>query len=186
MADESPTSAMGPRELYHPRRELLASLSSTGGGGGTIRFRVDIPDPRLRVQIAIRAAPSDQGQKPSTCLALRNGTLWLSTLEDDEGDGGDASGLGTPVNNLEGSSTAPISFPLDAGLGGYGREFSTLGNAIQGVIVFPVQAAHANTACKLWLQSRFAPQVRQIIPWPLWEELRAQCKQSVLSEALIS
>ena len=186
MADESPTSAMGPRELYRPRRELLASLGNTGGNGGLIRFRVDIPDPRLRVQIAVRAAPSNQGNRPNNCLQARNGTLWLATLEDDEGDGGDAGGLGTPINNLEGSAATPIPFPVDAGLGGYGREFSTLGNAIQGVIIFPLQAAIANTACKLWLQSRFAPQVRQVIPWPLGEELRAQCKQTVLSEVLIS
>jgi hypothetical protein len=182
MGDASPTSREGPRQLYRPRRDLLVHFTAAGGAGGVVRFRVDIPDPRLRVQLAVRAVPDDQIRRPNDVLAGRALKLWLSTLEDDEADGGSAGGLGTPITNLEGTSGVPIAFPADAGLGGYGREFSTLGNAIQGVITIPAQPALAAQACKLFLQTRFAPQVQQVIPWDQWEEIRAQCKHQALTD----
>lgn len=176
-SNESPTSHSGPRQIYCPRRQLLATFNGVGGPGGDIYFRINTPDARLRGKFAIIGVP-DPGltSNGATVLAGRGITIWPYAVEDDEVMGG----RGTPVSDVIPGVTlaAQLAIPSHAGLGGFGREFVTISDGIECLVRIPAQGA--GVAGKLYVQARYQPvSSAGFIPWAQWDEIRSDLEIQV-------
>lgn len=176
VANESPTSYDGPRQIYVPKR--IVPVVFTGAAerpGGVASFRVGIPDARLSVKIAVICVPASGGAIDfANALGM---SLWMGAVEEDSS--GSSSGLEIPVTNVIDpiagvavTQAAPAPFPAD-GLSGYGREFVTSADAIIGQITVPgapVEPLVGVVAVKV----RYQP-YGQRLPWQEWEEIRREC-----------
>jgi hypothetical protein len=185
-SNESPSSGRGPRQIYCPRRLLLATFAGTPTvGSKQVAFRVETPDCRLHWKFSVIGI--NEGGPGSALLASRGLKIWVAALEDDNVIGF----RGTPVTDIEGTSAAPTNFPsdptgaYDTGLGGYSLENDgASADAIQGVITIPAQGG--GPVGSLYLQARYQPNVQNLLPWDQWDEIRAACGISLLSERVDS
>ncbi len=176
-SNESPTTPAGPRQLYCPRRLLLCTFNGASGAGGSVSFRVNLPDSRLHWKAEVLGVPEGNAS-PAVLLAGRGLKIWTAALADDDVKGG----RGTPVTNISGTAAAGAAFP-SAGLGGYSIEnFTTAADGIQGVITVPAQLGGVKGA--LYLQARYQPATFQIVPWEQWDEIRSACDLRLLSDVL--
>jgi hypothetical protein len=178
---EGPTAGEGPRQYEIPRREELIRFNGVGGGsGGTVRFRMLVPDGRLICKVtligtALQTAPG------SAILAGKGLLLWLFAADEDQRKGG----VYTPVTDLAGSTqAAPIPLPANAALGGFSREFITSADAIEGEITVPAALAGSPKG-SLFLQARWQPANFRLMPWSEWDEVRRQCKIAPLDDLLV-
>lgn len=180
-SDESPTSEEGPRQIYEPDRiEIVRFGGGAGGNAQTdLRMRMRIPDGRLICKFTL-VASSAAINSAQAVLSGRNLSLWIYEEENDE-----LRGKGfVPCVDLAGStSTAPLAFPLNGGLGGFSREFVTTADAVGARLRVPVQGA-GGIPGSVYLKARFQPGFSQVIPWAQWDEMRRQCKIDPLDTLL--
>jgi hypothetical protein len=143
----SATSFGGPRQIH--LLQPITPVYFTGGEGatGTVDFRVDVPDSRLRVRIDVIGVPAPGGRVDF--LSTKVVSLWLRAVSDSQQDG-----WAVNVTNLFATQAAPLTIPQDAGLGGYSREFVTAADAIQGTLTI---ADGDNNPGKLIVQARYQP-----------------------------
>lgn len=107
----------------------LITFSSGFSGPATRKFRVPIPDSRMRAKIGVLFVP-DPGGLPDVAGGYGTHTLWLSEADKDRS----VSGIAIPATNIEGTASAPTTIPATAGLGGYSREFVTAADFIDGTL----------------------------------------------------
>jgi hypothetical protein len=177
--NESPTSYDGPRQVHCPRRKLVASFNGVSGPGGTVIVRFPTPDGRLRGKWVLIGVPAPEvGHAPgSVVLAGRGITVWPHAVEFDQANGGQV----VPVTNQIPTITkaTPLPIPQDAGLGGYGREFVTMADAIDVEVVIPAQGGGVIGA--LYAQARYQPvSSTGFIPWKQWQEIRSLCEIEIV------
>lgn len=179
---ESPGSASSAtddagqgRQIHFLRPLLLMQfVGSSEALTGAVSFRIEVPDSRLRVNVALLGIALGSS---NNILGGKGLTLWLRAVED-------AIDTGTvvPISNLWGTSAAPGAFPgytdstgtivPDSGLGGWGKEFVTAGRAIEGTVNYP---ADVNTGVgNLVLQVRYTPEAIRF-PRVEWDEIRKSC-----------
>lgn len=149
-----------------PRTLIASQLAVEGSAAFTQRFRVLIPDSRLRVKISIVFAFKG-GQQPSidaVDLSTGAATLWLYEAEDDDSG---TTGSTYPCTNIEGTEAAPTVVPQAIGLSGYSREFITAGDNIEGRFVTAFNGFTGN-----WmLQLRYQPDNGQRFTDDEWREI---------------
>jgi hypothetical protein len=147
------------------------------GHTGPVEFRVEVPDSRLRVNIALIGQPGP-GVDPNF-IGGKGLTLWLRAVEDAVRGGAEV-----PITNLWGTSAVPGPIPgyippstgletRDTDLGGFGKEFVTSGNAIVGTVIVPPEMGTAGNG-SLILQVRWTPEAIRF-PRDEWYEIRGQC-----------
>lgn len=168
----SATSFDGPRQIYVPPPRTLVLFGATGTG--TVDFRVEMPDSRVRANVGVIGVP-DPGQA-NNFLSLKNVKLWLRAVVDAKN-----GGMPIPITDLLGTQAAPATIPQSAGLGGYGREFVTAGDAIEGTIT--IGATGSTVAGELVLQVRYQPD-SQRLPWAEWDEIKRVCSAQLLTPKL--
>lgn len=178
MSDESPTSANGPRQIVIPRRLTLVNFITDGTDNAQVAiFRVKIIDPRLRVRCTLIGVPNNRRTTQAAFLAGRGLTIWPYGVEGDQQRGA----TGVPVVDVIPGVTlaAPQAFPIHAGLGGWSREFSSIADAVECRIAIPAQGEGSSSG-KLVLQTKYMPQVHQVIPWQQWDEIRSLCEPELI------
>jgi hypothetical protein len=171
-ANESPTSEMGPRQIYVPRRVKVAILAAAGGAGGVIKVACKLPDSRLRVRFDLVASPDAASVTPNAMLTGRGITIWPYGAVDDEVQGRPRIPVSEVIPGITFAAQDPV--PHSAGLGGWSREFNSAADAIEALITIPLQAPNVNSGT-LWLQARVQPNDFAIVPWEQWEEIRRAC-----------
>lgn len=172
VANESPTSLAGPRQLHIAKRGLLARLTGGVAGGGVARFYVDNPDSRVQGRFSIVSNSMDD-------LVGAELSLWLAACEWDQSG---PSGLLIPHTDLYGSEGAPLPFPTGAGLRGYSREFVTAADAIYGELTLADSEGEGAVA-DIYVTARIQPS-GQRLPWPEWEEVRSQLAVHILRKVV--
>lgn len=178
----SPTSGRGPRQIYCPRRLLLATFAGTPTlAAQYVAFRLETPDSRLHWKFSVIGV-TENGVPGAALLSGRGLKIWVAALEDDNVVGG----AGTPVTDIEGTSATPSNFPADQtgaydnDLGGYSLENDgASADAIQGRITIPIQGG--GPVGSLYLQARYQPNTQNLLPQDQWEEVRAACGISLLT-----
>ena len=164
---------------------LMQFVGSSEGNTGEVQFRVEVPDSRLRVNIALIGIALGSS---NNILGGKGLTLWLRAVED-------AWDTGTvcPITNLWGTDAIPGAIPgyidntgtivADPNLNGWGKEFVTSGNAIEGTVNYP---STVNTgAGQLVLQVRYTPEAIRF-PRDEWDEICRLCDRSRKGDALIA
>ena len=179
----TPSNATDDRGQGRQRHILLPEIicnflgSSEGGSVGSVSFRVLVPDSRLRTKIVLVPQPASE-TSPNFTLVGKGLTLWLRDTER-------AVQTGTyyPTTNLWGTAAVPGPIPgdidpgtglpvADPGLGAFGKEFVTAGDAIEGTINYD---AVVNTGRgQIALQVVYVPESIRF-PRNEWEEIKAQC-----------
>jgi len=183
----SDNRGQGRQRHVLPPVTLYQFSGSSEGNKGNVSFRVDVPDSRLRVNIALIGKPTGANTDP-LFIGPKAMTMWLRAVEDAQ-QGGNA----IPITNLWGTSAVPDPMPgyvdpttglvvADANLGGWGKEFVTAGNAIEGTIFYTTGAATG--AGLLLLQVRYVPEAIRF-PDAEWQEIAAQCNANVLGFPLL-
>ena len=163
---------------------LMQFVGSSEALDGAVSFRVEVPDSRLRVNIALIGV--SQGSS-NNILGGKGLTLWLRAVEDSWD-----TGTVCPITNLWGTSAAPGAIPgyidntgtivADANLNGWGKEFVTAGRAIEGTVNYP---ASVNTGVGLLvLQVRYTAEAIRF-PRQEWDEIRRGCGRSLYGQPLI-
>jgi len=181
-SQSSRSSAGGVGRQIHVLRPLalMQFVGSSEGNTGEVSFRVEVPDSRLRVNLAIIGQPS--AGAAANFIGNKGLTLWLRAVEDSQDYGTEV-----PITNLWGDGTTPDPIPgsidpatglvvADTNLGGWAKEFVTIGRAIIGTVNYP---ATVNTgAGQLVLQVRYQPEAGIRFPWDEWDEIRRSCDRS--------
>jgi len=166
IANESPTSFKGPRQIHiAKRRELIIFPAGDWIGGEKAKFYVTNPDSRCRLRVSIMA---------KFAWFSAGATLWLAGAEFDQGG---PSGTLEPHTNLEGTQAVPVPIPATAGLLGYSREFETSADAIYGEITLPESGS--GPGATVYVTARIQPS-GQRLPWPEWEEVRSELQIRIL------
>lgn len=182
VANESPTSYNGPRQIYVPKRIIPVVITGAAErSGGFARFRVETPDSRIRVKVSVLCVPPYGGD---AAFAIGYGMkLWMGAVDDDAS--GNAAGLAVPVTNVMDpiagvpvTQAAPADFPAD-GLAGYSREFVTAADAIEGVITVP-ETPVVPVVGMVVVQVRYQPDPQRL-PWSEWDEIRRECSLRLLT-----
>jgi hypothetical protein len=172
----SPSSGSGPRLIKVPPARVLVRFDGATLATAQVTFRVPVPDSRLRVGIKVLGYP--QGAVARNFLAGKNVKLWLYAA--DELD----NGTTIPVTDLSiGSSvstqSAPVTIPVDPGLGGFAREMVTSADYIEGVLTC-IGVANGVKG-QLILAARYQPEAGANFSWDEWAEIRALCDPSPTS-----
>jgi hypothetical protein len=181
-SQSSRSSAGGVGRQIHVLRPLtlMQFAGSSEGNTGEVSFRVEVPDSRLRVNIALIGQPSDGAA--ANFIGTKALTLWLRAVEDSQDFGTEV-----PITNLWGTGAAADPIPgyidpatglavADTNLGGWAKEFVTIGRGIIGTVNYP---ASVNTgAGQLVLQVRYQPEAGIRFPWDEWDEIRRSCDRS--------
>jgi len=164
---------------------LMNFVGSSEANTGSVDFRVEVPDSRLRVQLAIIGNPRDGSSVDF--IGTKGLTLWLRAIEDSQ-----FSGDPIPITDLWGTSGDPGPIPGEFDntgtivavptLGGWGKEFVTAGNAIMGTIDYP--EVENTGPGDLILQVRYVPEGFRI-PWEEWDEIRRQCGRRLIGSPLM-
>jgi len=162
---------------------LMQFVGSSEGNTGEVSFRVEVPDSRLRVQVALIGIALGSS---NNVLGGKGLTLWLRACEN-------AIDTGTvvPITNLwgTGGTLAPIpgyidntgAYVADANLAGWGKEFVTAGDAIEGTVNYP---STVNTGPgQLVLQVRYTPEAIRF-PRDEWDEIKRLCGRNRYGDAL--
>jgi hypothetical protein len=123
-----------PRRHDVEPKAIFDMRTGVGGTGGTVRFRCVTPDPRVWVKFGVLWVPQDGSTAPGAATL----TLWVSQLE--------RSGIGDqgpefPVEDLLGTSAAPLAIPTNAALFGKFVEVTTAKSGLQGVMVVTTPTA---------------------------------------------
>lgn len=158
------------RHKYIPEVRSLITFLTGSGSATTVKFRVPIPDSRLRVKISIMFIPV-AGNHPTSGVA-GSSTIWLFESERDlSGVSGDSIGC----TNIEGTSAAPTAIPAASPLLGYSREFVSAADHIEGVFVSTPGGPMIGT----WvLQLRFQPDAVRFTNEE-WNEIKNQCDPTI-------
>ncbi len=190
-APGSPSSATDDRgqgrQIHKLRPLTLIQFvgSSEALENQSVSFRIEVPDSRLRVNVALIGVPTAGAD--SNFIGTKGLTLWLRAVEDSID-----AGTVVPITNLWGTSAAPGAIPgyidntgaivADSALGGWGKEFVTSGNAIEGTIRYP---ATVNTGAGLLvLQVRYTPEAIRF-PRDEWDEIRKACGRNLYGQPFI-
>ncbi len=160
--------------------------NSEGSHTGSVRFRVLVPDSRLRTKIVLVPQPASQ-TSPNFTIAGKGLTLWLRDTER-----ANQTGTYYPTTNLWGTAAVPGPIPgtidpatglpiSDAGLNAFGKEFVTAGDAIEGTLDYP---AVINTGRgQIALQVSYVPEAIRF-PRDEWEEIKAECGVILLDQPI--
>lgn len=183
-ANESPTSNMGPRQIWCPRRIPIATLTAEGGGGGTIKIACLLPDSRLRVRFDVVAIPDSAAITPAAMIVGRGITIWPYGAVDDEVQGRPRIAVSEVIPGV--TQAAPDPIPHSTGLGGWSREFNSAGDAIEALITIAAQVEPGARSGKLYLQARVQPNDWAILPWDQWDEIRRACGIQVLQGPIVT
>ena len=181
VGQDSPTAFKGPRQLWTPRRIVLASFSGDAGAAGSIRFRLETPDSRVRTKVSILFVPA-AGTSAVTFAQSTGAQLWLYETEADQTG---TSGLDVPCVDIEGTFAAPTAIPKSSGLAGYSREFVTIGDGVEGQLSFPIDESSGGPKGTVALQTRFQPD-GQRLPFDEWDEVRRQCSINLIGSPFIA
>ncbi len=157
----------GPQMIYRPKPKTLVQAKGLSSGTWSGVVRVPVPDSRCRVKLTVVFYPRPGGVIP---VALKQiGTIWVAGYDEDtEGISGSA-GMTEPVQDVEGTSTAPTLFPVSTGLAGYSREFVTAADWLEAVITI----GHSTTVVGTWtLQTRIQPDAGANFGWQEWDQIR--------------
>lgn len=182
-SNESPTSPEGPRQVHCPRRKLIATFNGVTGDGGVVTVRFPTPDGRLRGKWVLIGVPDTNsgGAPASVVLAGRGITVWPHAVEYDQASGGAPVPVTDQIPLV--TQAAPMPIPQNAGLGGYGREFITIADAIDVEVTIPAQAG--GVLGKLYAQARYQPvSSAGFIPWRQWDEIRSACEIEIIGGPL--
>jgi hypothetical protein len=174
-AGPTPTAYRGPRQYWTGRPLQLASYSGNIAAGGSVGFRVEIFESRMRVKISLLFVPA-VGVDGSAAGKLT--TLWLAEYEQAARETGNPRII--KCTDVEGTQAAPTAIPFNAGLKGYSREFVTAGDAAEGIITIGAQGGDS-IPMDLWLQTRIQPEAIRF-PDKEWEEI----KQGFLVQRLVN
>ncbi len=146
--------------------DTLIGMQSGGSGIATVFFKIPIPDSRMRVKVSIPFI-----RPTGTAATGISATLWLYEADEDlSGVQGDL----LPLANIEGTSAAPLSIPIDTGLLGYSREFISAADYIIGRIV---TAGQPSTPGSWMLQTRYQPQAVRFTDAE-WNSIASGCNPS--------
>lgn len=159
-------------QKWRPRPATLIASTTNGERAPTVRFRVPVPDSRLRVKISVLFAFVAGQQTTAPDLTPGGATLWLAAADDDDSG---STGTTLPETNLEGTQAAPTLIPATPGLVGYSREFITAGDNIEGVF----QTAYNGFNGYWMLQLRYQPDTGQRFTDEEWEAIVGYCKPIV-------
>jgi hypothetical protein len=172
---------------WHKTRQIhtasppAARICAVGveSGGGNFEVRLRTPDSRLRAKVSIYFSPNGPYDKTSIDIS-NDASLWIHAA--DQMRSGGSSAL-APTNDLESqldgtpvTRDAPLTFPVSAGLLGYGREFVTASDFISAWVSIRTNG----TAGEWWAQAQWQPE-GQRLPDDEWNEVVAQCSLEVLS-----
>jgi hypothetical protein len=185
-AGEQPPALQKWRPRFSPL--VVTKVIPEGTPTASIKFRVPIPDSRLRVKISLlfvfKAGTMPEAPS-SVSLAAGAATLWL--YEADQEDAG-ATGNTIPCTNVEGSSAVPTPIPTPGtgstavGLAGYSREFITAGDYIEGVF-----STGYNGFLGTWvLQLRYQPDTGQRFNDIEWAQIKGLSKPEVPQAVALS
>jgi len=158
--------------------EILCNFfnDDDGGPGGSVTFRVLVPDSRLRTKIVL--VPQPMPGSPDFVISDKGLTLWLRDTER-----GVQTGTFFPTTNLWGTSAVPGPIPgdinpatglpvTDLGLNAFGKEFVTAGDAIEGTVNY--ESLTLTGRGQLVLQVTYIPESIRF-PRNEWDEIKAQC-----------
>jgi len=166
------------RQIHFLRPLVLALFNNTTEGVSfQISSRVEVPDSRLRVSVALIGEPL--AGSSATFIGTKGLALWLRAVEDSINTGAEV-----PVTNLWGTGAAASPIPgvvnaagnqvADTSLGGWAKEFVTGGRAMVGTVTTPAGAVLTG-AGNLVLQVRYTPEgTARFSRWE-WEEIRKAC-----------
>jgi hypothetical protein len=162
------------RHKYVPPVRSLITFSALGSGSASVKFRVPIPDSRLRVKISVLFIPV-AGNAPTSGVG---GTLWLYEADDDQSG---VSGMSIGCTNIEGTQASPTAIPAASPLLGYSREFVSAGDAIEGVLAATSGGAMIGT----WvLQVRYQPDAVRFTDEE-WIEIRNLCNPTLITPRVV-
>jgi hypothetical protein len=170
VANESPTSFRGPRQIHIAKRQLLVNLQGNSFPlpESVAKFHVDNPDSRCQLRISIM----QENESGFWGVGFK---LWLAGADYDQGG---PSGELIPHTNVEPTITqvSPMDYPLDGGLRGYSREFVTAADAIMGELTVPALAdPDTDPVARVFITARIQP-TGQRLPWEEWDEIRRSLK----------
>lgn len=123
-----------PRAYHLEPLPIFIMAVGVGAGTGTSRFRCPVPDPRLWVKFGVVWVPGDGSTAPGAATL----TLWMSALER-SGIGG--QGNESPVEDLLGTSAAPLAIPTNTALFGKFVQAQTGNTGLQGVMTITTPTA---------------------------------------------
>jgi hypothetical protein len=189
-SQSSRSRAGGSGRQIHVLRPLplIQFVGSSEALTGDVSFRVEVPDSRVRVALEIIGQPGAGSEAADNFIGGKGLTLWLRAVADSVD-----FGTSVPITNLWGTSAVPDPIPgyidpttglavADTNLGGWGKEFVTIGRAVVGTINYA--AAFNSGAGQLVLQVRYQPDAGVRFPWDEWDEIRRSCDRSVLGQML--
>lgn len=179
----SDNRGQGRQRHVLPPVMLMQFNNNSEGHIGDVDFRVEVPDSRLRVNLAIIGKPTGSNTDYAF-IGPKLMTMWLRAVEDAI-QGGNA----VPITNLWGIATAFDPIPgyidntgvavADTSLGGWGKEFVTAGDAIEGTVHYGSDGVGVQSGTGLLLlQVRYVPEAIRF-PDNEWQEICAQCSANV-------
>ncbi len=155
----------GPRQIHIPKPIILASNSGGGEGSFTATLKLPVPSSQTREKLSVIFYPTSGALGDIS----GRGTIWVSAAEEDTGGISGSGGRLIPVTDVEGTSTAPTSFPATNGLGGYSREFVTAADWLQAVIT--LTSIGGGVAGYWVLQTSIQPDA-VTFDWNSWDAIR--------------
>jgi hypothetical protein len=108
---------------------IFKMVTGVGAGSGTSRFRCAVPDPRVWVKFGVLWVPANA--TTNTAPGAATLTLWVAAVE----RGGIADqGTEYPVEDLLGTSAAPLAIPTNSALYGKFVQVKTGQTGLQAVM----------------------------------------------------
>jgi hypothetical protein len=149
---------------YHvdqiPLFEMVTGVGVTGSRTSTFRARV--PDPRVWCKFGVLWVPKTTGAPGATTL-----TLWISAIERTAlGD----QGAELPVEDLIGTSAAPLTIPTNSALYGKFVQLQGANTGLQGVMT--IDTPTAGLEGKWFCKASYYPTVD--MPREEWDKLVGQ------------
>lgn len=154
----------GPRRIHVPKPIILATVSGSGEAPPlTTTIKLPVPSSQTRIKLSVIFF-----QTSGALVNISLGSsIWVSACEEDTSGISGSGGRLVPVTDVEGSSTAPTSFPQSNGLCGYSREFVTSADWLQAVV-----ALQSLGVPGVWvLQTSIQPDAVNL-DWDSWEQIR--------------
>jgi hypothetical protein len=153
----------GPRRIHVPKPIILATNQGGGEDSFTAVVKLPVPSSQARVKLSVIFYPSSGALGDIHGI----GTIWVAACEEDNAGIAGSGGRLVPVTDVEGTSTAPTSFPQTNGLGGYSREFVTAADWLQATVFLQSLSAPG-----VWvLQTSIQPDAVNF-DWDSWEQIR--------------
>jgi hypothetical protein len=114
---------------------LYDMRTGVGGSSGVSTFRVPTPDPRCWVKFGVLWVPGDGSTAPGATTL----TLWIAATQ--RGGIGEGSGRDFPVEDLIGTSAAPLAIPTNTALFGKFVQVQNGTSGLQGVLTIATPSA---------------------------------------------